>query len=184
MPKPISIRKFFYLLLFVPSLIVAGCFGGGVDKSGSVTGYRNGIVLTQGGKFQIGLLPPYWKVIPLSYRAILFSHSSLGSSISVDAFCKGSFDDAPLNLLSHQLFYGLGAFKNIRQEKLMLDEREALRAVVSGTMDGVPVILDSVVLKMNECVFDFVYTAFPKNYSNGVRDFEGLYKGFKYITGP
>ncbi len=183
MPKHFSLRKFFYILFLLP-LVATNCFGGGVDKRGSVTGYRNGLVLTEGGKFQVGFLPPYWKVTPFSYRSIFFIHASLSSSISVDAFCKGSFDDAPLPLLSHQLSYGLGNLKEMKKQNLKLNGRDAFRQVVSGTMDGAPIMLDTVVLKMNECIFDFIYTSLPKNYSAGVRDFESLYNGFKYITGP
>lgn len=171
-------------LLLILFIFISSCFSGGLDKRGSVTGYHNGIVLTEGGKFRVGALPPYWKETSFSYRSIFFSHASLQASISVDAFCKGSFDDAPLPVLSSQLSYGLGAAKKIKEQRLMLDGHEALRRVVSGTMDGAAVQLDSVVLKMNECVFDFIYTSNPSAYSEGVRDFEGFYGGFQYITGP
>ncbi len=163
-------------------LMFSACFGS-VDKRGSVTGYSNGTVITEGGSFLIGQLPSTWVRKKFSYRALLFQ-SPNGSSISVNSFCKGSFDDGPLPLLSRQLLYGLGNQKTHSQKTFKLDGRDAIRTVVDGAMDGAQVTVDAVTLKMNECIFDFVYTSTPHDYSAGVSDFEGLYKGFKYLHGP
>lgn len=173
--------SFLAMFLFFQAL---SCFGGGVDKRGSVTGYRNATVLTEGGSFRVGSLPSTWQKTPFSYRAILFTHWQAQASISVDAFCKGSADDGPLTLLARQLFYGLSNQRIHLQKKLRLDGREAVRSVVSGALDGADVTMDAVVLKMNECVFDFVYTSNPRDYKLGVHDFENFYEGFHYISGP
>ncbi len=172
--------------VFVVGLILflSSCFGGGVDKRGSVTGYRNGVVQTEGGSFRIGLLPAGWIKKSFSYRAVLFVHQSLNASISVNSFCKGSFDDGPLEALSRQVFYGVAEQKIRRKQKLHLDGRDALRTILSGKVDGASVMLDGVVLKMNECVFDFVYSSVPDDYSAGAGDFENLVHGFHYISGP
>ncbi|MBI4412713.1 MAG: hypothetical protein HY541_09565 [Deltaproteobacteria bacterium] len=181
----------FLLLAFA----VSSCFGG-VEKRGSVKGYKSGtgrtgsagrafgIVATEGGSFRVGSLPAEWIRKNFSYRAILFTHAQKNRTITVDAFCKGSFDDAPLKVLTNQLLYNVTAQKQRMQKDLMLDGREALRTVVSGKVDGASVILDTVVLKMNECVFDFVYVSQPGDYEGGRFDFENFYRGFKYIRGP
>lgn len=165
-------------------LIFSSCFGGGVDKRGSVIGYRNGVVQTEGGSFRIGGLPAGWIRKTFSYRAVLFVHESLNASISVNSFCKGSFDDGPLEALSRQIFYGVTEQKIRQKQKLRLDNRDALRTVLSGKVDGAPVMLDAVVLKMNECVFDLVYSSIPEDYAAGAGDFENVYEGFHYISGP
>jgi len=175
-------RKHYIILIFL--IITAGCFGGGIDKRGSVRDYRDGIVLTKGGSFRVGILPSPWKRRPFKYKAVLFSHPTKGSSISIDSFCKRSFDDAPLNILSNQLYYGMTKQKWKSRHKIQLDEREALRTVRGGLMDGVPIVLDTVVLKTNQCVFDFAYTSTPGDYRSGVSDFEKFYGGFHYIKGP
>lgn len=171
------------LLLPLLFLLAASCFGG-VDKRGSVKDYHNGLVITEGGEFKIGNLPAAWKRKAFDYRAVLFTHSKINASISVDSFCKGSFDDSSLETLAGQLFYNLSNIKKNSQSKLTLNGREALLVSVSGSLDGAPVRMDAVVLKMNECVFDFAYVAIPQDYAAGLKDFEKLYKGFRYVRGP
>lgn len=179
---PLITFRIVFILVFLS--FIASCFGGGVDKRGSVTGYRNGIVLTKGGKFQVGILPSSWKREKFSYRAVLFSHDKGEMSIAAQSFCKGSADDASLPVLSSQLYYGILNQDLKLQEEFTLDNRGALRRVIQGTLDGVPVILDTVVLKMNQCVFDFIYTSAPEKYFLGKGDFETFYQGFHYIQGP
>lgn len=174
--------KFFILLFLV--FFFFSCFGGGVEKRGSVKSYRNGLVMTEGGRFRVGPLPAEWKRTSFSYRAILFNHAEKNRTITVSAFCKGSFDDAPLQVLTNQLLYNVTGQKQRTRKSLMLDGREALRTVVAGRVDGALVMLDAVALKMNECVFDFVYVSQPEDYESGVSDFEGFYGGFKYLQGP
>lgn len=170
-------------LLFLPFFFLFSCFGH-VDKRGSVTGYKNGVVSTEGGRFQVGGLPPEWVRKKFRYRAILFAHKSIGASIAVDSFCKGSFDDARLEILANQLFYGITDRRRLFQKEIMLDERAALRTAVEGKLDGAPVVLDVVILKMNECVFDFSLASRPDGYRSAVPDFESLFGGFRYLAGP
>lgn len=174
-------KHFFYLFLFFG---LASCFGGGIDKRGSVKDYRDGVVLTEGGSFRVGALPGGWVRQSFKYRAVVFSHSSRGSSVSVDAFCKRSFDDAPLPILSNQLYYGMTEQTRRLRRNILVDGRQALRTVRSGRMDGILLYLDTVVFKANGCVFDFAYTATPKNYSFGISDFKNFVKGFHLIQGP
>lgn len=171
-------KKFLILLFFLTS-----CFGG-VDKRGSVTSYRPGLVMTEGGSFKVGELSSDWQKKDLGYRAAIFGNEKLQASLGVDSFCKGSFNDAPLSLLAKQLTYGMTQVKKRKETNLRLENREALRSVTSGALDGAPIILDTVVLKMNECVFDFFYTSSPDDYANGVGEFEKFFKGFRYLRGP
>lgn len=165
-------------------LIFSSCFGSGVDTRGTVKSYRDGIVFTEGGSFQVGRLSPAWKIQSFKLKAILFAHSEYRASIGVESFCGKSFDDSPLATLSNQLYYGMTKQKTKTQKTLRIDEREALRSIRHGAMDGMDVVLDTVVLKSNACVFDFVYTSKPDHYSNGIQDFETFVKGFHYIKGP
>lgn len=181
MPHSYSTRiTFLVLILFFYS----SCFGGGLDKRGSVKKYRDGIVYTGGGQFRVGKLPSSWARKSFNYRAILFEHTSLNATISVDSFCKGSFDDGPLNTLTNQLFYGMTEQKKKFSRPVKMSGREALRTAITGKIDGAPITMDVVVVKMNVCVFDFAYISAPEDYSLGVHDFETFYEGFQYLKGP
>ena len=165
-------------------LLMTSCFGGGVDKKGSVTGYGSGVVATEGGSFRVGPLQSDWVRRPFGYKAILLVHRGKKSSIGVDAFCKRSFDDAPLTGLTRQLFYDLTDQRTLMQKGVELDGRQALRTTLSGRLDGASVMLDVVVLKMNECLFDFFYVSSPGQYADDVAHFESFYGGFQYVKGP
>lgn len=176
-------RFFHSILFFILFLSLTSCFGK-VDKAGSVYDYNEGRVMTKGGEFQIGKLGKEWERQKFSYRAILFQHKKTLSTISINSFCGNAFDDGPLELLSRQLFYGVTDQKVKLKKKINIDGREALRQSIKGEMDGAAVVLDTVVLKMNECVFDFVSVSHPKSYKKIVSDFESLFEGFRYIRGP
>ncbi len=67
---------------------------------------------------------------------------------------------------------------------MMLGGREALRTVAEGTLDGVDVILDTVVIKKNNCLFDFALVAHPQKHADAVNDFETFFQGFQYRGEP
>lgn len=171
-----------WLQLFFCLSLVA-CFGG-VDKRGSVLGYRNGVVQTEGGAFRIGDPGPDWMLKKYRFRALFFAHRTQSATMTVDAFCKGAFDDAGLDTLTSQLTYGMTNLQQKRQTRTRLEGRDALRTYVTGKVDGASVSMDMVVLKMNECIFDFVYITLPHQHEVYVKDFEKLIYGFEYISGP
>ena len=170
-------------IIFLSLFIWPACFGA-VDSRGSVKGFAHGLVQTEGGAFRVGKLSDSWKRESFGYKAIMFKHKERDASVSVSSFCKGSFDDAALSLLSDQALYGVTNQKNIRRTSIRLADREALRSVTNGRLDGVDLTIDTVTLKMNECVFDFVYVSKPDEYGLDKADFEKFYGGFQYVKGP
>jgi len=171
-----------YLLTII--VLMSSCFGGGIDKKGSVLSYRSGIVTTEGGAFQIGTPTSQWVESPFRFKAILFKNQEYPASMSVSSFCRGSFDDAPLKVLSNQAFYDLSHQQELTRATLNIEGREALRVSKKGRLDGAPVVLDVVTLKMNACVFDFVLTSDESSYSNVKGDFNQMIEGFHYLKGP
>ncbi|MBX7148680.1 hypothetical protein K1X76_06300 [bacterium] len=170
------------VFLLIP-LFITSCFGG-VDQRGSVKGFKHGLVQTEGGSFRVGKLGSNWKKDSFNYRAILFKNTQREASISVSSFCKQSFDDGPLETLARQTSYGMTEEKVRQLNAITVAGRDALRRVVQGKVDGLTVVLDTVTLKMNQCVFDFVYVSDPDSYALGTDDFEIFYSGFAYIQGP
>jgi hypothetical protein len=146
-----------------------------------VIGYRDGrVFLKKNLYYRVGRLPLAWREFSANAKAASFYNKELGATISTDAFCASSFEDLPLKILSGQLFAGIGQHRVLDEKTLTLNGREALRTLSSGTMDGVAIKFDSVVLKKNNCTIDFVYFAPPQNYEAGVKDFELFYNGFKF----
>lgn len=171
--------KGFQLLLPLVVLALLGCFGG-VKKTGKVTGYQPGKVLTKKGFYQVGELPSDWERILKGNAMIAFRNAANGSSIATDAFCDQAYDDSSLNMLTRHLFAGLQELKVLKEEPFDMDGRGALRTLFSASLDGVPVKVDAVVIKKNWCLFDFYLVSSPQKYEQAVGAFETFYRGFAY----
>lgn len=115
-----------------------------------------------------------------SAKAVAFHHDETGATISTDAFCGAAHEDLPLPNLMAQLFSGLPTEGVTKKMPLSLDGRGALREVSLRRVDGVLLQFDVVVLKKNNCTFDFVCTTPPGNYQSVVPAFESFFDGFSY----
>lgn len=174
-------KKIKILILLTLPLIFTQCMFGGGSKVGKVRGYKPGMVLTEKGFYNVGILKKPWQRMHVAfYRVISFYQKGLKSTIETDAFCDGAYDDASLKVLTTHLQMALDSKKTISEKNLMLDNRGALRTVVEGKVDGVPITLDTVVIKKNDCVFDFSLISKPDEYNLVVSDFETFFNGFKY----
>jgi len=181
--EPFLLRNIGILTALILSLMCSHCFlfGGGVKNSGKVRGYEPGKAITEKGFYNVGELPASWKQTKIdSYKTLAFYNPEYKSTIQTDSFCDGSYDDASLKVLTTHLYFPLKN-KKLRWEKnFQLDGREAYRAVAEGTVEGKTVILDTVVIKKKECLFDFDLVSEPDLYSKAAPDFETFFKGFKY----
>ncbi len=172
-------KKIFIIVVLI-SLV--SCFGGS-KHPGSVSSYYNGVVRTRGGSFRIGALPRAWERRPLKYRALLFANKNDNATITIDSWCKGAVDDGSLASLTKDLYKGMDTPKIVSQAPVKLSGREALKTQIEAGLDGRRVSLTAVVLKMNTCVFDFLYITVPGEFSSQ-GDFENMINGFEFIDGP
>ena len=167
--------------ILAPFVVFAllACFGG-VKKTGKVVDYKAGKVITKKGFYQVGELSPDWYRVNLDVATISFRNDSLQSAISTDAYCDQAYDDAPLSALAGHLFAGLQNIKIEKQEPLTLSAREALRTSLSASLDGVPVRVETVVVKKNWCLFDFFLVSPPEQHVAAIPHFEQFFRGFDY----
>lgn len=159
-----------------------GCFGG-VKKTGKVTGYKNGRVLTKSGSYQVGELPPLWQRFKLGKALVAFRNDPLQSTISTDSFCDQAYNDSSLKNLTRHLFAGLHDLKVIQEKPFMLDDRGALRTLIKAKLDGLSVMVDIVIVKKNWCLFDFYLVSAPEKYLEASKAFETFFEGFSYKGG-
>lgn len=169
--------RFIFIFLI---LSFAACFGG-VKKTGKVLSYQDGKVLTKKGFYRVGQLTEAWMRMHVKRAVIVFRNKELGATISTDSFCDDAYDDAQLPVLTKHLLGGIEDIHIMEQKTLMLDGRAALRSVMAGKMDGVPIRLSTVVVKKNECLFDFYLVSSPEKYEQAVSDFKVFYEGFAYV---
>lgn len=177
-------RKFIPIFCFLISFV--SCFGGNVYRRGSVVGYDKGLVKTHGGSFRIGILPSDWRLEKIRHRAVLFVHRDTHESITIDSWCHGAADDGSLESLTDQLYLAMNQSKITNKDFVSLDDRSALHASGFGNVDGKNIYMATYVLKMNACVFDFVYVTESADQGPGAHldDFDTAVREFHYIRGP
>ncbi|MFL5345062.1 MAG: hypothetical protein ACJ8AT_09720 [Hyalangium sp.] len=127
--------------------------------------------------YRIGELPDYWHRVFVEGNDLAFSEADTGRALSVNSTCEG-YDDPPLPVLTRHLLMGFTERREVSQQLIPLDGREALRSRHLAKLDGVPVELELVVLKKDGCVFDFTYVAPPGQAEPRMRDFDQLVAGF------
>jgi hypothetical protein len=174
--------KIYRLLTWFSLFLLLGlvaCFGG-VKQSGKVIGYEPGRVLTKDGFYKVGALSGDWLRILRGNALIAFRNNDLKSTISTDAFCDQAFDDAPLSMLTKHLFAGLQDVKVLKEQSFNLDNRGALRTLFKGSLDGVEVMIDAVVIKKDWCLFDFYLVSPSAKYAEAAPPFTEFFQGFAY----
>lgn len=121
-----------------------------------------------------------WKTLPLSEGAQrLYQHLNTGSVLSASSLCD-RYATAPLSRLVRNPLAPLGAYKELESKKLRISDRDAEQLHVSGTLDGVKVEVVMIVLRKNECIFDFSLQASPQIQNTVKDDFLKMVKGFSY----
>ncbi|MGZ3457923.1 MAG: hypothetical protein ACXU86_05380 [Archangium sp.] len=133
----------------------------------------------QGVSYRVGPLPTVWAPAKVSGEDLAWYTEDTGHALSVNATCHGQGDtDAPLDVLTRHLLMGFTERLEVEQQKVVVDEREALRSYYRAKLDGVPVELLLLVLKKDDCVYDFTYVAPLGRFEERVADFESLVRGF------
>ena len=161
-------------LLFSIVIFLSGCAGASFD--GQV--YRD-----HGVSFRVGTLGPGWERFRIADAALAFRHGSSGTIVA-NATCK-DIEDVPLDVLTNQAVFGVSDKHELSRTDVTLDGRLARRTQITGTMDGVPVALDLVVMKKNNCVFDFQLVSSPSDFAARQTDFVRLLNGFTTsLSGP
>ncbi|HEX8823371.1 MAG TPA: hypothetical protein VF794_25820 [Archangium sp.] len=135
-------------------------------------------VLTKPGvRYRVGELSPGWERVKVSSNDLAWFVEDTGHALQVNSTCKGH-EDAPLDVLTRHLLMGFTDRHEVETQQVVVDEREALRSRFVARMDGVPVDLLFVVLKKDNCVYDFSYVSPLGRFEERLVDFESLVHGF------
>ncbi|MFH0799297.1 MAG: hypothetical protein V2A66_03850 [Pseudomonadota bacterium] len=162
------------------SIFAAGCVLGPSSHKG-VIGYRPGVVfLKHNQTYRVGILPDGWERTHPPVRTISFYNPSLRSSIATDAYCGKSVGERRLETLGGEIISAFDDRHMQSETKFDLDGRGALRQRVSGKEDGVPVVVDLVIVKKDGCVFDMYAVMPPDADPAATADFEAFYGEFHY----
>jgi hypothetical protein len=81
-------------------------------------------------------------------------------------------------VLTRHLTFGLGHRETVETVQSEVGGRQAERTVVRGTVDGADVEVEAVVLKGQQCVYDFMYVAPAGAFESGRGDFRAFVESF------
>lgn len=149
--------------------LAAGCHRG--------VRFEHQVLTKPGVRYRVGEVPAVWKPVRLSSNDLAWLLEDTRHALSVNSTCTGH-GDAPLEVLTRHLLMGFTEREEVTREKVMVDEREALRSHYRARLDGVPVELLLLVLKKDNCVYDFNYVAPLGRLQERREDFESLVRGF------
>lgn len=99
--------------------------------------------------------------------------------IEVRAQCDEQGDSNLLQFTDH-LRIDWTDWKILSQTDQRLVDRAALRTVVTGQLDGVPMQLELWVVKRAGCLFDLRYAADPDRFAQGQPQFAAVVAGFSF----
>ena len=118
-----------------------------------------------------------WRVEPGGADLELRRDVPAGGMLA-DATCEGPDPGRPLPVLARHLVFGLTQPVTVESDTRMVGGRPAAHRVLRGVVDGREVEVESLVVKGDRCVHDFLYVAPPEQFEAGRRDFQAFVESF------
>ncbi len=109
----------------------------------------------KGKDYRISFSEPGWKLLQQDERSDYVFENADGRILLSNSFC-GEFQDQALDALARKTFTSAGSFQSSQGSYTTLVNREAYRLEGTGKVDGVPVGLQILNTRRNNCYFDFV----------------------------
>jgi hypothetical protein len=142
--------------------------------------FQNDIYRDKEASFEVGPLGRGWTRGGMHGADLVFVHPE-GGTILANATCK-DVSDVPLDVLANQELFGVDGQQEERREMFTLDGRVALREELSGTLDGVRVRMDLVVLKKDDCTYDLSLIASADAFEAREADFWRFVRAFRALS--
>jgi hypothetical protein len=130
-------------------------------------------------RYSLGAPGAGWSKVDAGSADQAWHHPGISGTIYSDSNCGKRFDDRELPSLADHLTFGIARGEPVRQEDLVLDDRDALVRVSAGTLDGVAVRVGMMVTKQHDCLYDVLYLAPPDTFEQGWPDFTTIVSGFE-----
>jgi hypothetical protein len=148
--------------------------------------YASGVFRDGPVNFRVDALGAPWERVAVGEQNDLaWSNAPLAAIAQVNATCDQPDQDVPLATLTRHLLNGFTAYTfppedAADSQTLPMDGREALRTHLVARLDGVPRELLLVVMKKDDCIYDFALVAPPgAQFERARPDFERLTSSFR-----
>jgi hypothetical protein len=122
-------------------------------------------------RFTIQRPPARWQPLAIEGAALAFRSPELAAAIGLRVDC-GSPEPGPLPAVARHLFFGLSHAEIETREPVALSGASGMRTRLRARLDDRPVEVDSVTVRFQGCLFDFMYVAPPDRFGRGRTDFD------------
>lgn len=109
---------------------------------------------------------------------LAWQNEKSGNTIAVLSECSETRDPS-LQDLEAEMTQVLNDHKVIQSQPLTFEEREALRSLIEGKVDGISVSVDVLTFKKNSCSYTLTYMGRSQGFEKERKVFENFLKGFK-----
>ena len=134
-------------------------------------------------EYTLARLPAPWRLDRVDPNVdYSFINPEAGSLLSVSSTCR-RYDDVTLEALMKDIVRPIDGAETLVTDRRMLDGREALYRKVRGKMDGVDIEAALVVLRKDDCIFDFSLFTREALRAADERAFTGFLEAFHYEGG-
>lgn len=153
-------------------VLLAGCGGGH---------FVNGAYLNEAKGFRVEL-PPGWQRIQVEGADVALRAPEGGVTLAVAASCPPA-EEAEPTILTRHLLFGLRQRELVRQEPVSLDGAKGLKTQLRARAAGTPVLVEAVVVRRGNCLYDLLAVARPETADGGAAGFEALLRGWQFLRG-
>jgi len=169
------------IFYWVGQLVVAGFLLGACSLSGPLR------EVVKASKFSMGRAPKNWSVFSSAGVADsqgadrVYRDRESSAMIAVNSVCY-RYESTSLERLARQYESGLKDPETLSEEEFTVDGRRGVKLHLRGSFDGVASEILVIVLRKNDCLFDFSLTGVSPLPAATVADFNQWVRGFSYST--
>jgi hypothetical protein len=109
---------------------------------------------------------------------LAYENPDTGAIISLNSLCR-KYTDESLEDLTNNLVRGIGKREELRRTETKIDGADALDTLFEGEVDNVRLNIRTVVLKKNDCTYDFIYVSIPRREGTSGQAFDSFLASFR-----
>lgn len=155
-------------------LLLSACAAGPIGE---------GVYRDPRDRFTIQRPPTRWQPLPVEGAASAFRSPELAAVIGLRVDCSNP-EPGPLPAVARHLFFGLSQAEIETREPVVLSGASGMRTRLRARLDDRPVEVDGITVRLQGCLYDFMYVAPPDRFERGRADFDAFVASWTPRTAP
>ena len=143
---------------------------------------RDGVYYAHKERYSVALPGDPWRRVSVKGTDLVLTYEERGASILSSTLC-GRYAQAGLDILSRNLFIGLGQRRVLEEESVELPAGRAERLQVEARAPEGDLRAEAYTLKRNPCIYDFVYLSVPDHFEENLPVFRRMIESLRLGPG-